>query len=92
MTVGNFDKIAWAAIILSFVFTVNAATSWNWFPTPGDWGDIARIPKSITNYIALLLPPSTILACLVLRRMYFNNKTRGIRDKSTSQMPANKTL
>ena len=74
MTIGTFDKIAWAAIIMSILHTSIAAISWNWFPTPGDWGDIARIPKSINNYIALLLPPSTILTCLIARRLYYKKE------------------
>ena len=74
MTIATFDKMAWAAIILSAAFTIYVATSWNWFPTPDDWGDIARIPKSIKNYIALLLLPTTILACLIVRRVYYNKE------------------
>jgi hypothetical protein len=71
MNVGTFDKIAGAAIIASIGFTVFAATSWNWFPTPGEWGDIARIPKSIMNYMALLLPPAITLLYLLIRRWCF---------------------
>jgi len=74
MTIDTFDKIAWVSIISAFSFTAIAATSWNWFPTPGEWGDIARIPKSIKNYIALLLPPSTILLLLLVRRRYFKEE------------------
>jgi hypothetical protein len=86
MNARSFDRVAWAAIILSLVYTVSAATSWNWFPSPRDWGDIARIPASIQNYIALLLPPSTLLVCLVLRRLRFNKELEGTRDKDTHQM------
>ncbi len=74
MTAGTFDKLAWVAIILSFTYTAIAATSWNWFPTPGDWGDIARIPKKLHNYIALLLPPTAILLSLVIKRRYFTKE------------------
>ena len=74
MTVGTFDKIAGVAIVFSIVFTIIAATSWNWFPTPGDWGDIARIPKGIKNYIALLLPPTVILTTLLTRRVHFKRE------------------
>ena len=71
MQVRSFDRIAWVVIIISIGFTLFAATSWDWFPTPGDWGDIARIPKSTKNYIALLLPPTVILIYLVTRRKIY---------------------
>ena len=75
MKVETFDKIAGLAIILAIVFTVvTSITSWSWFPTPGDWGDIAHIPKSITNYIALLLPPAVTLFYLLARRLYFKKE------------------
>ena len=75
MKVETFDKLAGASILLSLLFTGYVGiTSWNWFPTPGDWGDIAQIPKSITNYIALLLPPVTILTYLFVRRLYFKRE------------------
>jgi|GEM_PF-1730398 len=72
----TFDKIGGAAIIASIGYTVFAATSWDWFPTPGDWGDIARIPKSTGNYIALLLPPVVTLIYLVGRRRYFEKNVK----------------
>jgi hypothetical protein len=72
MTVETFDKIAGSTITISIIFTVSIAiTSWNWFPTPGEWGDIAQIPQSLKNYIALLLPPAITLAYLLVRRLYF---------------------
>ena len=71
MKIGTFDKIGIIVIGGSFGFTVFAAMSWNWFPTPGDWGDIARIPKSIVNYLALLLPPVVTLLFLLIRRWCF---------------------
>ena len=71
MKIVTFDRIAGSAVIVSIVFAcIVAITSWEWFPTPGDWGDIARVPKSITNYMALLLPPVVILLCLLARRWY----------------------
>ena len=75
MKVESFDKIAKTAIIISAIFSIIVVlTSWNWFPTPGDWGDIAHIPKSIINYMALLLPPSIALLCLLTRRLYFKKQ------------------
>ena len=71
MKVETFDRIAGAAILMSIGYTVFAAISWDWFPTPGDWGDIARIPKSTKNYIALLLPPTITLLYMIVRRRYF---------------------
>jgi len=76
MQAETFDKIGGAAIIASIGYTVIAATSWDWFPTPGDWGDIARIPKSTGNYIALLLPPMVTLIYLVGRRRYFKKTVK----------------
>jgi len=86
MTARSFDRIAWAAIAASLAYSVQAATSWDWFPTPGDWGHIARIPPSAGNYLALLLPPSTILACLLARRRRFGKKAGGVND-GTPQRP-----
>lgn len=66
-----------AVIALSAAYSiVVASTSWDWFPTPGEWGDIARIPRSLKNYLALLLPPCTVLAYLVIRRMCFGATNR----------------
>jgi hypothetical protein len=75
MQVGTFDRIAGATIFISIGYTLFAATSWDWFPTPGDWGHIARIPKGTKNYIALLLPPSITLLYLIVRRRYFERKS-----------------
>ena len=75
MNVNTFDKVSAITISLSVVFsTVVAITSWNWFPTPGDWGEIAHIPNNIINYIALLLPPIIILSYLLVRRLYFKSE------------------
>jgi hypothetical protein len=71
----SFDKICGAAIIVSIGYSVFAATSWEWFPTPGDWGDIARIPPSTENYLALLLPPVMVLIYIVIRRRHFKIKS-----------------
>lgn len=75
MKESSFDKIGIVAIIMSIGYSVFAAASWEWFPTPGDWGDIAHIPPSTRNYLALLLPPVTILIYLVIRRRYFEIKS-----------------
>ena len=77
MKESSFDKIGGAVIITSIGYTVFAATSWEWFPNPGDWGDIARIPASIKNYVALLLPPVIMLIYLVVRRRLFESKSPG---------------
>jgi uncharacterized membrane protein YphA (DoxX/SURF4 family) len=75
MRIGTFDRIAAAAIIVSTVFSIIVAiTSWEWFPTPGDWGDIAHIPNTMLNYTALLLPPMTVLLYLLIRRLYFKKE------------------
>lgn len=72
MKIEMYDKLGGSAVILSILFTfIVAITSWNWFPTPGEWGDIAHIPASMKNYIALLLPPTVTLSYLLVRRLYF---------------------
>jgi len=72
MKIETWDKLAATVIIISLFFSVIVAmTSWNWFPTPGDWGDIAHIPNTMMNYLALLLPPVIILLYLLIRRLYF---------------------
>jgi TRAP-type C4-dicarboxylate transport system permease small subunit len=75
MKKNSFDKICGAAIIVSIGYSVFAAASWEWFTTPGDWGDIARIPPSARNYFALLLPPVMVLMYLVIRRSFFKIKS-----------------
>jgi len=75
MKKNSFDKICGAAIIGSIGYSVFAAASWEWFPNPGDWGDIARIPPGTGNYLALLLPPVMVLIYLVIRRKYFKIKS-----------------
>ena len=75
MRIETFDRIAIAAVVASLIFTlVVAVRAWDWFPTPGDWGHIAYIPQGFINYIALLLPPTLILALLVTRRRYFKER------------------
>lgn len=72
MRIEIFDKIAAVAITIGLIFSIIIAiTSWDWFPTPGDWGDIAHIPKRMINYVALLLPPTIVLLYLLIRRWYF---------------------
>ena len=81
MKLKTFDKLSWTIILSSLIFTfVVAITSWNWFPTPGDWGDIAHIPKGIKNYIALLMPPILTLSYLLTRRWYFLKKIKKYQD------------
>jgi hypothetical protein len=75
MRVEIFDKMSATVIIISVIFSIIVAiTSWNWFPTPGEWGDIAHIPESTINYIALLLPPTIVLLYLLTRRWYFKKQ------------------
>ena len=81
MKKSSYDKIGVAAIIVSFGYSVFAALSWEWFPTPGDWGDIAQIPPGTGNYLALLLPPVTILIYLVIRRRFFKIKSSERREQ-----------
>ena len=72
MRVQTFDKLSGAALSFTFGFSFGVAVaSWKWFPTEGDWGHIAEIPKNALNYIALLLPLILLLLYLVLRRVYF---------------------
>jgi len=73
MKINTFDKISGVIILSSIAYTVITAISWDWFPTPGDWGEIAHIPKSMRNYLALLLPPMETLLYLVVRRRWFKN-------------------
>ena len=75
MKLRTFDRIAGATVLASLLYAVVVAwTSWNWFPTPGDWGDIARIPRSWPSYLALLLPPATLLAWLLIGRLWFKRE------------------
>ena len=72
MRVQTFDKLSGAALSFTFGFSSGVAVaSWKWFPTEGDWGHIAEIPKNALNYIALLLPLILLLLYLVFRRVYF---------------------
>jgi hypothetical protein len=68
MNLTTYDRVS--AFVLAGVFgfsTGVAVTSWDWFPTD-DWGDIASIPPTFVNYVALILPWLTLLAYLVIRR------------------------
>ena len=50
MRLRTFDKLFAAKIILSVLFSIIAAvTLWDWFPSPGEWGDIAHRPNNILN-------------------------------------------
>jgi len=72
MRVETFDKLSGAAILFSFGFSSGvAAVAWNWFPVEEDWGQIAEIPNSALNYVALLLPLVLLLLYLLVRRVYF---------------------
>jgi hypothetical protein len=72
MRVKTFDKLSAILIVLSCAYTfVVAITQWDWFPNKDDWGHIADIPPNLINYIALLLPWTILLICLLTRRLYF---------------------
>jgi hypothetical protein len=92
MQTSTFDKIAWVTIIISIEFSIYAAASWDWFPTHGQWGDIAHIPKSIKNYIALVLPAIVILMYLIIRRRYFGiNQSINSANENEYQSKVEKT-
>jgi len=77
MRLATFDKTAAVAIVLAVAFTAAmAATSWTWFPTPGEWGDIARIPKGLANYVAFLLPPVVLILWIFIRRRIVTGEAR----------------
>jgi len=77
MTIGTFDRIGSLLLALAVGFSIGvAASSWEWFPTPGDWGNIAHIPPTLINYIALLLPWCLILVYLLTRRLGFQRRSK----------------
>jgi TRAP-type C4-dicarboxylate transport system permease small subunit len=77
MKIGTFDFIGSLLLILVFGFSLGVAvSSWEWFPTKGDWGDIAHIPPTLLNYIALLLPWFVLLVFLLIRRLRFQRKSK----------------
>jgi hypothetical protein len=72
MRVQTFDKLSVVVLSFTFGFAFGVAlASWNWFPTEGDWGHIAEVPRNALNYTALLLPWILLLTYLLLRRVYF---------------------
>jgi len=76
MKIGTFDFVGSLLLVLIFGFSLGvAASSWEWFPTKGDWGDIAHIPPTLLNYIALLLPWSALLVFLLIRRLKSKRKS-----------------
>lgn len=75
MKIGTFDFVGSLLLVLIFGFSLGVAvSSWEWFPTKGDWGDIAHIPPTLLNYIALLLPWSALLVFLLIRRLKSKQK------------------
>lgn len=77
MTIVTFDRIGSLLLALVFGFSLGVAvSSWEWFPTKGDWGDIAHIPPTLLNYIALLLPWFVLLVFLLIRRFKFQQKSK----------------
>jgi TRAP-type C4-dicarboxylate transport system permease small subunit len=77
VTIGTFDWIGSLLLALAFGFSLGvAASSWEWFPTKGDWGDIAHIPPTLINYTALLLPWFVLLVFLLVRRLGFKQKSK----------------
>lgn len=72
MSIESFDRLSVTVLVISLGFSaLVAVTQWKWFPTPGDWGHIAEIPPDLLNYVALLLPWTVLLACLIVRRRCF---------------------
>ncbi len=74
MTIRTFDRMA--CVILLAVFALSAwiaLTGWEWFPVKGDWGEIAHIPPTMLNYFALLSPWITLLAYLLIRRVWLKH-------------------
>lgn len=77
MKIGTFDFIGSLLLVLIFGFSLGVAvSSWEWFPTKGDWGDIAHIPPTVLNYIALLLPWFVLLVLLLIRRLKFQQRSK----------------
>jgi len=77
MTIGKFDRIGSLLLALAVGFSIGVAvSSWEWFPTKGDWGDIAHIPPTVINYIALLLPWCLMLVYLLIRRLGFQRRSK----------------
>jgi TRAP-type C4-dicarboxylate transport system permease small subunit len=71
MNIKTYDRLSGVVLLISFIFsTIVAATSWDWFPTEGDWGYIAEIPSNMLNYTALLLLWITMVLYLLARRLY----------------------
>ena len=76
MKIRTFDFVGSLLLALVFGFSLGVAViSWEWFPTKGDWGDIAQIPPTLLNYIALLLPWSALLVFLLIRRLKSKQKS-----------------
>jgi hypothetical protein len=66
----TFDRVSGLVISFSFGFSLGVAlSSWEWFPTEGDWGHIASIPPGSLNYAALVLPWLVLLGYLLARRL-----------------------
>lgn len=73
MKLKQFDTISWIILAFTVGFSVGVSTSWDWFPEPGDWGQIAYIKPHIFSYLALTLPWVLILAYSILRRRIFKD-------------------
>jgi len=77
MTVRTFDRAAIAVILADvFLSVLVALSSWEWFPVPGNWGEIAHIPRTPLNYFALLSPWVILLAYLLTRRIWLKKPFR----------------
>jgi TRAP-type C4-dicarboxylate transport system permease small subunit len=77
MKIGTFDFVGSLLLVLVFGFSLGVAvSSWEWFPTKGNWGDIAHIPPTLVNYISLLLPWSVLLVFLIIRRLRFEQRSK----------------
>lgn len=66
---GGRMRLGAVLVAFSFGFSVGTALAgWTWFPT-GWRGDLARIPPTPLNYVALLLPWVTLLGLSVFHRL-----------------------
>jgi len=74
VSVANFDRAGGLLLAFTFGFSAGVALAdWSWFPS-GDWGDVAHIPATPLNYVALLLPWVLLLIFLLLRRRCFGKQ------------------
>lgn len=75
MDIKRYDRISAVVLLVATIACAAIAiTLWDWFPTPGNWNDIAHIPRTVVSCTALLLPPVLLLAYLLVRRVRYGLK------------------